>query len=385
VIRFSIITFALVHAETQTRNTRTNTKAYKQFVYNPQIEGFSTISSAGVRARYLSFTGLVILFVFVLLNFITEHRAPETPINEGETLPVCAHNVLDEFPFTYRQESQFLACTPGECPLAFLIPKPSIGLRNCNLHGKNIGHIEADYVDIVSKAVMGSLLRHDQPKWELDGSSWPPHGLAITMVGKRRRDNLRHLLESIVADGIEGDFLEAGVWKGGLCVLATALFHAYEQTDRCVWIADSFRGIPKATHPVDIEHHSNAYKLDILTRNSVTEVQASFTKFGLQGANIRWLEGWFNETINDRVLGDTRFAAIRLDGDIYEYVKQPLEVLYPRLSKGGYVIIDDYTDWVGSKRAVQDFLLEHNLESTLIWPVYHEKGEKVRGVWWRKN
>lgn len=77
------------------------------------------------------------------------------------------------------------------------------------------------------------------------------------------------------------------------------------------------------------------------------------------------------------------FSVIRLDGDIYESVMDGLVHCYPYLSEGGYVIVDDYVSWFGSRRATEDFI-ERNKIDTHIYPIYHSVGEEPQGVYFMK-
>ena len=93
----------------------------------------------------------------------------------------------------------------------------------------------------------------------VSGSVWPPGGenQAFTMTGIRRLDNDQILLEDIINRDVKGDFIEVGVWKGGLCIFAAAIFQAYQHYSRKVYLADSFDGIPKSNvkdFPVDAGH-----------------------------------------------------------------------------------------------------------------------------------
>eukprot|EP00667_Euglena_gracilis_P019762 EG_transcript_21251 len=220
--------------------------------------------------------------------------------------------------------------------------------RPCVLNGTVIAPDAALYVEEVKKAVLGY---HVQAfPGQVDGSRFPPGHMSyvLSMVGFRRLHHVQALLEDAVFRGVPGDFIETGVWRGGLCLVAAAVFRAYGQAPRRkVWLADSFAGIPPPTFAVDKRYHKRAHQIKVLTNNSLAAVQASFQKFGLAGDGIRWLPGYFNETLPRARSLWTSFAVIRLDGDIYQSVYESFVNLYPFLSPGGYVIIDDYWDWVG--------------------------------------
>jgi O-methyltransferase len=211
------------------------------------------------------------------------------------------------------------------------------------------------------------------------------------MIGLRRMNHLQFLLEEVIRLNIPGDFIETGVWRGGATIFAAAVFLAYSQTcpsESCrrVFVADSFRGIP----PVNVEAfpadaaHAGEELIPILIDNSAQRVRDSFAALGVLTDAVVFLEGWFKDTLPAaRRSAFGRFAVIRLDGDTYESTWQALDSLYDLLSPGGFVIIDDYTDWIGCRRAVTDFREQRGVTAP-VRPVYHGPGEDIRGVWWQK-
>jgi hypothetical protein len=204
-------------------------------------------------------------------------------------------------------------------------------------------------------------------------------------------DHMQFLLEEAIRLNIPGDFIETGVWRGGATIFAAAVFIAYSQTCpsascRRVFVADSFRGIP----PVNVDAfpadavHTGADTIAHLVDNSAQRVRETFAAMGVLSDAVVFLEGWFKDTLPAaRRSTFGRFAMIRLDGDTYESTWQALDNLYDLLSPGGFVVVDDYTDWVGCHRAVTDFRERHGVTAP-IRPVYHGPGEPVRGVWWQK-
>src|SRR5467141_1354915 len=85
-------------------------------------------------------------------------------------------------------------------------------------------------------------LPEEQREIRLTGRDWPANGL--TMVGKARLDNLQRCIETVVSEGIPGDLIETGVWRGGAAIFMRAVLHVHGVTDRVVWVADSFEGLP---------------------------------------------------------------------------------------------------------------------------------------------
>src|SRR6267142_814512 len=76
-----------------------------------------------------------------------------------------------------------------------------------------------------------------------EGRDWPV--LAHTMIGLKRMDNLQFCVEDIIETGVPGDLIETGVWRGGATIFMPGILKAHAVTDRRVWVADSFEGLPK--------------------------------------------------------------------------------------------------------------------------------------------
>jgi O-methyltransferase len=182
------------------------------------------------------------------------------------------------------------------------------------------------------------------------GRVWPAR--AHTMIGLKRLDNLQYCLERVMMDGVPGDLIEAGVWRGGACIFMRAVLKAYGDTSRTVWLADSFGGLPPPdakNYPADAD--DTFYTHDFLAVSRKT-VEQNFESYGLLDGKVRFLEGWFKDTLPGSPI--RKLAVMRLDGDMYESTIQALEALYDRLSPGGFVIIDDYS-LRPCAQAVRDF------------------------------
>lgn len=212
------------------------------------------------------------------------------------------------------------------------------------------------------------------PRLRLDGRDWPP--TAHTMIGLRRLDNLQEAIESVIRDGIPGDLLEAGVWRGGAAILMRAVLRAYGVTDRVVWAADSFAGLPPPD-PVRFPHDAglNLYQFPQLAV-PLERVRENFARYGLLDDQVRFLKGWFKDTLP--VAPVTRLAVLRLDGDMYESTMDALTALYPRVSVGGIVLVDDYNDIPACRHAVDDYRRTHGVTDVIV-PV------DWTGVYWRRN
>lgn len=226
--------------------------------------------------------------------------------------------------------------------------------------------LRARYLDLIEDVIINRIYR-DPPAqtkrwkvlsyredWRSIGRDLPSQ--AHSMIGQARMKNLRAQTERVIAECIPGDFIETGVWRGGACIYMRAILEAYGVSDRTVWLADSFAGLPPPDaekYPSDKgdKHHKNT-RLAI----SRAEVEDNFRLYGLLDDQVRFLEGWFRDTLPTAPID--QLAILRLDGDMYESTWDALTALYDRLSPGGTVIVDDYGSVPACSVAVHDFLSE---------------------------
>jgi O-methyltransferase len=206
-----------------------------------------------------------------------------------------------------------------------------------------------------------------------EGRDWPVY--AQTMIGRKRIRNLRECVETILADRVPGDLIEAGCWRGGAVIMMAGILKAYGVTNRTIWAADSFEGLPKPdaerfpADRADINYTADELKVP------VEEVRANLARYGLKNEKVEFLEGWFRETLP--TVHDRRWALVRLDGDLYESTMDGLVNLYPQLSPGGFLIVDDY-GWENCRQAVEDYRAEHGISEPI------ERIDWV-GAFWRKR
>ncbi len=200
----------------------------------------------------------------------------------------------------------------------------------------------------------------------MEGRDWPP--LALTMIGMERLNNVQACMEDALAKDVPGDLIEAGTWRGGAGIFMRAILKAYGVTNRSLWIADSFEGLPTPDpkqFPAD-----EFYVDDVPTFLAVglEQVKQGFKRFGLLDDQVHFAKGWFKDTLPS--LADKRWAVVRIDADMYESTMQALEMLYPNLSVGGYVIVDDY----GGLDSCRDAVDHYRKRNAII--------EEVRKVDW---
>lgn len=206
------------------------------------------------------------------------------------------------------------------------------------------------------------------------GRDWPL--TALSMIGTRRMDNLRWVCEMAIRDGIAGDFVETGVWRGGSCIFMRAVLQAHGAADRDVWVCDSFEGLPPpdaSQFPADTGLMLNEYAGLAI---SLDEVQENFRRFGLLDERVHFVKGWFKDTLHKAPI--ERIAVLRLDGDLYQSTIEALEALYPKVSSGGYVVVDDYGAFDACKQAVHDYLGAHERGEVTITDI------DGIGAWFRK-
>jgi O-methyltransferase len=234
-------------------------------------------------------------------------------------------------------------------------------LALCDLVGSgttSVGKWEGGVVS--SREIAGDDLRLRSA-----GMDWPLHGL--TMVGLNRLDDLQRCVESVVADDVDGDLIEAGAWRGGASILMRATLDSLG-ADRAVWVADSFQGFPAGDEQGDLN------LVDFIAV-PLAEVRSNFERLGL-GEGVRFVPGFFEQTMPG--LSGGTWSVVRLDGDTYEATWATLSALYPGLSVGGYLIVDDYGVLPECRRAVDDFREHHGITEpveTVDWTGVHWRRE----------
>jgi O-methyltransferase len=208
------------------------------------------------------------------------------------------------------------------------------------------------------------------PEAKYLGGIWPSR--AHTMIGIPRLENLQWCVEEVLNGEIQGDLIETGVWRGGATIFMRGILQAYGVTDRRVWVADSFEGLPQGDHPK--ERHLELHRHQELAV-SLEEVTRNFQRYGLLDKQVQFLKGWFRDTLPSAPI--EKLAVMRLDGDLYESTMDALVNLYGKLSHGGFVIIDDYNAVASCNDAVEDFRKAQGVSSDLFLIA-------GAGAYWRK-
>jgi Macrocin-O-methyltransferase (TylF) len=206
------------------------------------------------------------------------------------------------------------------------------------------------------------------------GDGWPSSRLvaAESMAGRARLVSLRQCVESLLADGVPGDLIETGVWRGGACILMRGVLAAWEATDRKVYVADSFEGLPAASLSDDAAYLHDDSTLAV----GLDAVKANFDRYGLLDDQVVFTTGWFKDSLPP--LRGHNWSLVRLDGDMYESTKDAITALYPDLSVGGYLIVDDYRTYESCRRAIDEYRAEHGVEDPFV-------AVDRNCVYWRKG
>ena len=193
---------------------------------------------------------------------------------------------------------------------------------------------------------------------------------AETMVGTEQLDHIQFCITDVLKRKVPGDLIECGAWRGGVTILMRAALQVYGDTERSVWVADSFEGLPSPDYRLNPNLGWEQGEMSA----SLEEVKENFARYGLLDGKVRFLKGYFNKTLPRAPIG--KLAVLRADADLYESQKDVLENLYPKLSPGGYAIIDDYL-LPGCRRAVDEYRQAHNITEEL-------KSIDGYGYYWQK-
>lgn len=252
---------------------------------------------------------------------------------------------------------------------------------------------------------------------------------AHSMVGVRRLDNLQFCIESALCEGVPGDIIETGVLSGGASIFCRAVLKAHHVEDRRVIACDTFVGLPAPPVAMGMflvvntlarplvylllsipsrRWHRFLFRLfqrrlrknfpkveapgdDMVAfsiwcirnmplgprRESGLEyIKSNFARYGLLDDQVVFLKGFFSDTLPEAAINHV--AVLRLDGDTYESTMDVLVHMYPKLSRDGYCIIDDYNAFSDCRRAVDEYRQKQNITDEIITV------DRI-AVYWRKS
>lgn len=196
---------------------------------------------------------------------------------------------------------------------------------------------------------------------------------AESMVGIRQFDSMQACIGNVLRDQVPGDLLEAGVWRGGMAIFMRGVLKASGDRSRRVWVADSFAGLPEVDRDLD----KSAWwwgQGDMAVSEDV--VKANFGRFGLLDDQVRFLKGYFSDTLPTAPIDN--LAILRIDADLYTSTRDVLRNLYPKLSRGGYCIVDDFQNLPDCRRSVEEYRTANRITDEIV-PI------DSRAVYWRRS
>jgi hypothetical protein len=188
-----------------------------------------------------------------------------------------------------------------------------------------------------------------------------------TMISSRRARALRRMARECVQDNVPGAFVDCGCFNGGSSVMMSS-----GAPSREVWAFDSFEGLPEAGPRDPDRAHDLVGALVASERN----VQEAFSRFAFP-ERLHVVKGWFAETFPEAARTIEQAAILHVDGDWYESVRLTLETFEPKVSPGGFVVIDDYGWWEGAKEATHEYRASRGIDGSLV-------EVDGTGVYWRK-
>jgi O-methyltransferase len=266
-----------------------------------------------------------------------------------------------------------------KCLTRYIFPETHQPLRRPPLTIKHLAWFV--YPPIAATLERRRLWLYSEAKVDLarraEGKDWPAD--ADTMIGLKRLDNLHFCIQRVIREEVPGDFIETGVWRGGASIFMRAALKAYMDGTRKVWVADSFEGLPKPDGRFKQDDGDRHWKKRDQLGISLEQVKVNFSRYGLLDEQVRFLKGWFKDTLPTAPID--KLAILRLDGDMYASTMDALLNLYPKLSVGGYIIIDDYGALEVCRKAVDDFRASQQIDTPLTqidWTgFYWKKGKPL--------
>jgi O-methyltransferase len=195
-----------------------------------------------------------------------------------------------------------------------------------------------------------------------------------TMTSPERMYALWKGVHHVLDRGVPGAFVECGVWRGGSSMLMAHALLERGDAGRDLWLYDTFEGMPPpGDADVDFTGRPAAEQLPssrddrddvILAYATLDEVQANMRRVGYASERVRYVRGPVEETIPAQA--PESIAVLRLDTDWEVSTRHELEHLWPRLSAGGLLVIDDYGHWAGARRAVDGYFANRDDAPLLV-------------------
>jgi len=190
----------------------------------------------------------------------------------------------------------------------------------------------------------------------------------FTMTSSERISAFCHAVRYIAKHGIPGDIVECGVWRGGSMMAAALTLQAEQDIFRTLHLFDTFAGMPP---PSEIDRAAQSGRSaaslleeadsssDLWALATIDDVRANLESTNYPADRIRFIRGRVEDTIPREA--PEEIAILRLDTDWYQSTRHELMHLYPKLSIGGILIVDDYGHWEGARRALDEYISDNRL------------------------
>jgi O-methyltransferase len=190
----------------------------------------------------------------------------------------------------------------------------------------------------------------------------------FTMTSHERISALCHAVRYVTKHNIPGDIVECGVWRGGSMMAAALTLLGEHDLTRTLYLFDTFEGMPS---PTEVDRATSSGKSAALLLEEADEssliwahaalddVRANLASTNYPTERIRFMRGRVEDTIPRAA--PENIAILRLDTDWYASTRHELIHLYPKLSVGGVLVVDDYGHWEGARKAVDEFINDNRL------------------------
>lgn len=216
-------------------------------------------------------------------------------------------------------------------------------------------------MSIITELTAGKYLDFDPEFWPMYEKAKP-----FTMTSPEKMYDLYETVKYICKWSIGGNIIECGVWKGGSMLLVAQILKQFN-SDKRIYMFDTFSGMPLPDPELDIDQLGNVaidrWRENWVDGGSKQAVKANMDLAGYPHFSL--IEGKVEATLHN-ALGTTQFSLVRLDTDWYASTKVELEVLWPRLVPGGFLIIDDFGSWLGCRKAVLEYFAHKKVKMTRI-------------------
>jgi O-methyltransferase len=194
------------------------------------------------------------------------------------------------------------------------------------------------------------------------------------MAPPLRTFSLIKLVKFIIDSKIPGDFVECGVWRGGSSMAIAKTLYDLGVSNRKIYLYDTFQGMTEAGNlDVSLQTSENYNEMKsnvefnrdshVWAYASISEVKKNMLKTKFPPNLTVFIEGDVKSTLSDHL--PDKIALLRLDTDFYESTAIELEALYPQVTVGGGIFIDDYGSWAGSQIATDEYRKKNRIKSYL--------------------